>query len=56
MVNSYLEYAQLNVEPQLIHAELEKLEQYLNKNAAPAVRWEYQIPELGEGGACSLFG
>jgi|TARA_B100000446_G_scaffold100951_1_gene94588 putative methionine-R-sulfoxide reductase with GAF domain len=56
MINSYLEQAQLNVEQQLINAELEKLEQYLNSNAAPAVRWQYQIPELGEGGACSLFG
>ena len=51
MINSYLEQAQLNVEQQLINAELEKLEQYLNSNAAPAVRWQYQIPELGEGGA-----
>ena len=23
---------------------------------APAVTWSYQVPELGEGGACSLFG
>ena len=23
---------------------------------APAVIWSYQVPELGEGGACSLFG
>jgi putative methionine-R-sulfoxide reductase with GAF domain len=22
----------------------------------PTVQWQYQIPELGEGGACSLFG
>ncbi len=22
----------------------------------PAVQWQYQVPELGEGGACSLFG
>ena len=56
MIYSYLEYAQLNVEQQLIDAELKKLENYLNSNAAPTVCWEYQIPELGEGGACSLFG
>ena len=28
--------------------------------AAPALQqrlqWQYQVPELGEGGACSLFG
>lgn len=23
---------------------------------APAIQWHYQVPELGEGGACSLFG
>ena len=23
---------------------------------APAIQWQYQVPELGEGGACSLFG
>jgi len=22
----------------------------------PALHWQYQVPELGEGGACSLFG
>jgi L-methionine (R)-S-oxide reductase len=24
--------------------------------AKPEVQWQYQVPELGEGGACSLFG
>ncbi len=24
--------------------------------STPPVQWQYQIPELGEGGACSLFG
>ncbi len=24
--------------------------------STPAVQWQYQVPELGEGGACSLFG
>lgn len=24
--------------------------------AAAAVKWQYRVPELGEGGACSLFG
>ena len=32
MINFYLEQAQLNVEQQLINAELEKLEQYLNRS------------------------
>ena len=24
--------------------------------SAPEIQWQYQVPELGEGGACSLFG
>ena len=24
--------------------------------SAPAIQWQYQVPELGEGGSCSLFG
>ena len=56
MISSYLNKAQLSVNPTLISAELEKLEQHLKNTALPDVRWQYQIPELGEGGACSLFG
>lgn len=32
------------------------LRQYLEQVAAPTVNWQYEVPELGEGGACSLFG
>ncbi|EJI84318.1 hypothetical protein AEST_28640 [Alishewanella aestuarii B11] len=32
------------------------LRQYLEQVSAPTVNWQYQVPELGEGGACSLFG
>lgn len=32
------------------------LQHYLEQAEAPAVQWQYQVPELGEGGACSLFG
>ncbi|MGS0535058.1 GAF domain-containing protein [Pseudoalteromonas sp. SaAl2] len=56
MVSSYLSLAQLDVPQQLVSSELTKLESYLSNNDRPAVNWEYQIPELGEGGACSLFG
>lgn len=56
MVYSYLEQAQLTVSSDLIDAELNKLELYLKNTSLPHVRWQYQIPELGEGGACSLFG
>ncbi|MDP2633926.1 MULTISPECIES: GAF domain-containing protein [unclassified Pseudoalteromonas] len=56
MVSSYLSHAQLNVPQQLVSLELAKLEDFLVTSQPSAVRWEYQIPELGEGGACSLFG
>lgn len=56
MISSYLNIAQLDLDPQLIAKELELLEQYIASSQLPSVRWEYQIPELGEGGACSLFG
>ncbi|MFY8326174.1 GAF domain-containing protein [Pseudoalteromonas sp. ZZD1] len=56
MVSSYLSLAQLDVPQQLVSSELTKLESYLSNNDRPAINWEYQIPELGEGGACSLFG
>ncbi len=32
------------------------LKNQLTVAPAPAVIWSYQVPELGEGGACSLFG
>ncbi|WP_024610193.1 GAF domain-containing protein [Pseudoalteromonas sp. TB64] len=56
MISSYLQKAQLSVDSNLIVTELEKLEQYLASSSLSEVRWQYQIPELGEGGACSLFG
>ena len=56
MISSYLQKAQLSIDSNLIVTELEKLEQYLASSSLSEVRWQYQIPELGEGGACSLFG
>ena len=34
----------------------QQLQQYLAHSSLSAVAWQYQVPELGEGGACSLFG
>lgn len=31
-------------------------QQVLTHPESPAIAWQYQVPELGEGGACSLFG
>ncbi|MBQ4833035.1 GAF domain-containing protein [Pseudoalteromonas sp. MMG010] len=56
MISSYLNTAQLNIDINLISCELDKLEQYLLDTPVPEAVWQYQIPELGEGGACSLFG
>ncbi|MEH8015971.1 histidine kinase [Rheinheimera muenzenbergensis] len=32
------------------------LQQFLQQASSVQVQWQYQVPELGEGGACSLFG
>ena len=34
----------------------QQLQQFLANTADTEVKWQYQVPELGEGGACSLFG
>ena len=34
----------------------QKLQQLLQTADIPQLHWQYQVPELGEGGACSLFG
>lgn len=43
----------------LQHAVAHYIAQYqqaLAKIEVPPIQWQYQVPELGEGGACSLFG
>ncbi|WP_214000667.1 GAF domain-containing protein [Arsukibacterium sp.] len=42
-----------------ISAEIERVRQALTdylQTASGEVHWQFQVPELGEGGACSLFG
>lgn len=34
----------------------QQLSQYIATAPLPAVKWQFPVPELGEGGACSLFG
>jgi len=34
----------------------QQLQQFLVNTVDAEVKWQYQVPELGEGGACSLFG
>lgn len=60
-LSHYLELSGLSVfaTPDFTAAVTEQqqaLQQYLHQAAAPEIRWQYQVPELGEGGACSLFG
>ncbi|MCF6434613.1 GAF domain-containing protein [Pseudoalteromonas sp. MMG022] len=57
MVSSYLTQSALNVEPADVELALSQLDEFLQdqSNWQDAV-WAYRIPELGEGGACSLFG
>ena len=43
-----------------IAAKVEQFQRALNEYIAnaelPQLQWQYRVPELGEGGACSLFG
>ncbi|WP_462157716.1 GAF domain-containing protein [Pseudoalteromonas sp. GB56] len=55
MAFSYNDVAQLQSNTQYTQDYQTKLSDYLIE-AAPQVQWQYLIPELGEGGACSLFG
>lgn len=59
-INLYLEQSGLSALLQGQEAAIEQavaaLKTQLAAAAAPAVTWSYQVPELGEGGACSLFG
>jgi putative methionine-R-sulfoxide reductase with GAF domain len=59
-INLYLEQSGLAALLQGQEAAIEQamisLKNQLSAAPAPAVTWSYQVPELGEGGACSLFG
>jgi len=59
-INLYLEQsglaAVLQGQERAIEQAVTALKNQLSAAAAPAVTWSYQVPELGEGGACSLFG
>lgn len=59
-INLYLEQtglaALLQGQDAAIAQAVAELKTQLTTAATPAVTWAYQVPELGEGGACSLFG
>ncbi|CAM3931982.1 GAF domain-containing protein [Pseudoalteromonas byunsanensis] len=57
MVSSYLTQSALNTEPADVELALSQLDAFLqDQNNWQDAVWSYRIPELGEGGACSLFG
>ncbi len=57
MVSQYLAHAKIQCDDALIANELQALEQYLTEQqGAQKAPWQYLVPELGEGGTCSLFG
>lgn len=54
---NYLAHAQLtHLNDELIAQKQQQLTDYLTKTTLQPATWHYLIPELGEGGACSLFG
>lgn len=59
-INLYLEQSGLAAVLQgqdiAIEQAVTALKNQLSAAVAPTVTWSYQVPELGEGGACSLFG
>ncbi|MEJ6473392.1 GAF domain-containing protein [Pseudoalteromonas piscicida] len=54
-MSKYISLSGLSVSNELVQQQLAKIDAYLEQHSESAV-WSYQIPELGEGGACSLFG
>ena len=57
MTASYLDIAQINCDPTAVAEHKQKLLSHLQANSKKTdVIWQYFVPELGEGGSCSLFG
>ena len=54
MIEQYAQ--QLNINPSEIADQIQLLEQFISGTQLPTPTLSYQIPELGEGGSCSLFG
>ncbi|KZN62701.1 hypothetical protein N473_18935 [Pseudoalteromonas luteoviolacea CPMOR-1] len=55
MISAYLDKTQTSLDHTLVQSQLDALDAYLASHQAQTI-WSYQIPELGEGGSCSLFG
>lgn len=59
-INDYLQrsgiQAQFGDLSQQVSHYLSQLQNSITAERATDIRWQYNVPELGEGGACSLFG
>lgn len=57
MNTSYNVLAAIDIDVDKVDAALTELHAYMNEHAGQhQAVWSYLIPELGEGGSCSLFG
>jgi len=59
LIDNYLQHC--GIDPSHLtdefYAQLAELSAMIELDQSdPPVQWQYQVPELGEGGACSLFG
>ncbi|MEC4087463.1 GAF domain-containing protein [Pseudoalteromonas rubra] len=55
MISTYLSHCNLSISEAAVAGQLAELDAYLDTHSLSAI-WSYQVPELGEGGSCSLFG
>lgn len=55
-IKAYLGDTSLVAFTEKVQQRQAELQAFLTSAAVPAVQWQYKVPELGEGGACSLFG
>ncbi|AZZ97669.1 GAF domain-containing protein [Pseudoalteromonas sp. R3] len=55
MISAYLSHSNLSISESTVAGQLAELDAFIENHTLDAI-WAYQIPELGEGGSCSLFG
>ena len=57
MIFKYLEYSNIKLDEILVEKALASLDEFLAESGNRQMPiWSFLVPELGEGGACSLFG
>lgn len=53
---SFLNTTKITCDHELINHHLSSLKAFLYNNENCEIQWQYKIPELGQGGSCSIFG